>query len=455
MKSVKLTLRYLLLLAPIVAIQACGPSSRIPHEPRTTDPSYMEYLFASGEDSLAASLHERSADALIRDKYLPLADLLGRIPYQRIYADNSVQVILDGADKFTMLLRDIESARDYIHLEYYRFTDDEFGYQIRNALIRKAAEGVEVRLIIDRIANPSVPVSFYRMMEDYGAEIYVYHGLRHPGETLQRLNNLDHRKIVIIDGAVAYTGGMNLARHYFSEWRDTHVRLTGPVIAALQGIFLDHWLYFGCSLTHPLDWYFRPLREDAFTDATASNVPAQAVATGREWKHAGRILQKSYEWCLDNADTYFYMQNPYFAPPVDLLRALTDAARRGVDVRIMLPEFSDIKMLEWINQSYYRDLLEAGVRLFHRHDPFMHTKFFVTDDYITSIGTANTDARSLALNYENNMYFYDENLAVWNRDTFLKEEEEHCVEVFLSDIESWSAGQKALRKMFRAIAPQM
>lgn len=451
----KLTPRYLFIVAFILTIHACAPSSKIPHERRTTDPSYMEYLFASGEDSLAAALHDRSFDSEIRAKYIPLADLLGRIPYQRIYGGNSVQVILDGADKYTMLLRDIEAARDYIHLEYYRFTDDEFGYKIRNALMRKAAEGVEVRLIIDRIANPSVPASFYRLLEDYGAEVYIYHSLRHPGETLPRLNNLDHRKIVIIDGTVAYTGGMNLARHYFSDWRDTHVRLGGPVVAALQGIFLDHWLYFGCSLTHPLEWYFRPLREDAFTDATASNVPAQAVSTGREWKHSGRILQKSYEWCLDHAESYFYLQNPYFAPPVDLLRALTDAARRGVDVRVMLPEFSDIKMLEWINQSYYRDLLEAGVRLYHRHDPFMHTKAFVTDDYISSIGTCNTDARSFALNYENNMYFFDEALAVWSRETYLKELEEHCVQVSLQDIEKWSFGQKAVRKLFRAFAPQM
>lgn len=390
----------------------------------------------------------------IREKYRPLEQMLARVPYQRVLPDNEVEVIVDGPRKFELLCEDLENAKHYIHMEYYRFSDDEYGYAIRNILLRKAAEGVKVRCIVDRWANPTVKPRFYRDMKRFGVEVHLYHRLGDGGYTLGRINNFDHRKIVVIDGAVAYTGGMNLSRHYFNSWRDTHVRVRGPVVGTFQGIFLEHWTATGGTLDREGKYYFRPLEDARPGRVTAEGVAAQAVSSGREWEHEGRVLQHSYEWCLDHAERYFYMQNPYFAPPDGLLRAIKEAAGRGVDVRIMLPEFSDVKMLEVLNQSYYRELLEAGVRIFHRVDPFMHTKAFVTDDYVTSVGTANADGRSLALNYEDNVYFYDEGLAVWSREEFLIEEEEYCKEVFLSDIESWSCAYKARQGFLRLFAPQ-
>lgn len=356
----------------------------------------------------------------VDEAYRPLARLLRSCgDGNKVYAGNSFEIITSGLRKRELLLEDIAQAKKYIHIEYFRFGNDKAGCEVRDLLLKKVAEGVEVRFINNNMIGRNIPRSYFRKMREGGMDVRPYTHIRNGWRSwLMRINCQNHRKIVIIDGKVAYTGGMNLNDNYFYKWRDTHLRITGPVISSLQLAFIDNWISCGGTLTYPLSHYMDipvkgeegPLRDKLLQVVTD--------AADNPWT----TTQLAYEWILANARDYVYIQTPYFVPPTSFLNALKGAALRGVDVRLMLPRKVDTPLIGPANRSLYSECLEAGVHIYERSGAFIHSKTLVADDGVCIIGASNLDMRSFALNNEVNTFVYDRETALACKEIFLKDQ---------------------------------
>jgi len=370
------------------------------------------------------------------ERYASLSCLLSNIAGENQLSDgNSFEIITSGLRKRELLLEDIRNARSFIHMEYYRFGNDKAGREVKALLEQKAAEGVEVRFLNNNLSCwGSIPSTYFKDMIKKGMEVipftHIKHGLQ---KWLFRINHQQHRKVVIIDGQVAYTGGMNLNDNYFYRWRDTHLRLTGPVVSALNSSFIESWRESGGRMSYPLPHFFpQPVAQDA----PFMNKAVQLVMDSPQNDDSCMLL--AYEWILKSAREYVYMQTPYFAPPPRLLKAITDAARRGVDVRLMLPESMDTPFMASTNRAYYAELMEAGVRLLERTGEFIHSKTLVADDSIAIIGASNLDWRSFYLNYECNVLIYDEETALACKDIFLADRDK----VRKLELKEWLSGRR-------------
>ena len=358
---------------------------------------------------------------------------------------NSFEIITSGLRKRELLLRDLEAARSFIHLEYFRFGSDSAGREVREILLKKAAEGVEVRFLNNNWSGLfTIPNSFFSKMEDAGAEVIPFTHIRHGlCKWLFRINHQQHRKIVVVDGRVAYTGGMNLNDNYFYRWRDTHLRLTGPAVACYSASFLQSWRESGGRISRPPEYYLAPA--PAETDAPFRDKTVQVVLGSPEVRPSAML--EGYCQVLENARKHVYIRTPYFVPPPCLLNAIRAAARRGVDVRLLLPGNVDTPFLRSANRGYYADCLEAGVRIFELGGSFVHSKTLTADDTLAVIGTSNLDERSFRLNYEVDTLIPDEETARFLRQSF-EEDQAGAKEMLLPD---WRKGGKGFQRVLSAL----
>ena len=352
----------------------------------------------------------------IPERYRPLARLLQEAGEgNRAYEGNSLEIITSGLRKRELLLEDIRRAKSYIHLAYYRFGNDKAGREVRDLLQQKAAEGVEVRLLNNNLSYwLTIPSSYYRKMTRAGVEVIPFTHFRHGlHKWLYRINHQLHHKLVVIDGQVGYTGGMNLNDNYFYKWRDTHLRLTGGIVTGLNALFMDTWRQSGGRFCYPPEHYEV---EALPQEAPLQGVAVQLVADSPEVP--GSAMLEAYEWLLRHARRYVYMQTPYFVPPPSLTDALRDAVKRGVDVRLMFPRKVDTPLMTSANRAYYKELQKAGVTILERDGAFMHCKTLVSDDEVTVIGASNLDWRSFYLNYEMNTIIYHRDTALCYKEVF-------------------------------------
>ena len=372
----------------------------------------------------------------VDEHFRPLARLLlGGNPGNKISAGNSLEIITTGERKWELLKKDIRAAKKYIHIEYFRFGNDAAGREIRDLLMARAQEGVKVRYIHEGFVNRRIPWAYYREMKDAGIEVKRFSNPRNGLLNFWlRMDSRNHRKIVIIDGKVAYTGGMNINNNYRYKWRDTHLRLEGPVIHALQASFIDTWLTSGGSIPEPLSEYFNP-------DVKGGESPIKdnliQIATD-EPDFPYPNVQFSYEWILQNARDYIYLENPYFGPPEPVINALKAAALRGVDVRLLLPSKVDTPLIGPVNRSFYTECMEAGIRIFQWKGEFIHCKTVVCDDYLTLTGASNLDVRSFQINHEVNAYVSGREMALASKEIFLQDAAQ-CQEM---DLKEWKAHRK-------------
>lgn len=358
---------------------------------------------------LASFLPARSADSdslarnpaynAIQPRFQPLAALLSRSLTDQPAFGRELSFYHTAEEKFARMREDILGARSSIHMVYYRYTDKEFGTAVRNLLAQKAAEGVEVKFIFENLADFWIPSSFFQPLRDAGAEVEYFTPLSRPWRFLRHVNHRDHQKFVIIDGNIGYTGGMNISDKYLNLWQDTHLRVEGRAAAVMDGPFQDVW--------KDLDRGFQP--SVSLPSHDPSGVILQTIADRAPDKDYP--VEEAFIWALDNSRDSFYAITPYFAPTKPLLEALLRAARNGKDVRLILPAKSDIYLMGACHWLYYRRCKDAGVRIFLNPGPFNHSKVFVADDYLSSVGSANLDGRSLHLNYENNTFIYDSETA--------------------------------------------
>ncbi|KAA0835838.1 cardiolipin synthase [Bacillus sp. FSL W7-1354] len=322
--------------------------------------------------------------------------------------DNAVELLTDGRQKFDRLLRDIENAKDHIHLQYYIYKGDEIGKKLRDALIKKAKEGVEVRVLYDELGSRSLRKSFFKELKKSGGFVEVFFPSRFKFINL-RMNYRNHRKLVIIDGVIGYVGGFNVGDEYlglnpaFGYWRDTHLRIKGTAVHSIQTRFILDWN----QASHHHDITYMP---NHFPDIDSNgNIGMQIVTSGpdSEWEQ----IKNGYIKMISTAKRSILIQTPYFIPDASLLDALRIACLSGVDVRIMIPNKPDHPFVYWATYSYIGELLKAGASVFIYDNGFIHAKTIVVDEEISSVGTANIDMRSFKLNFEVNAFLYDEEIS--------------------------------------------
>ena len=360
-------------------------------------------------------------DFRVPEHHRQLVDLFVNQNMALPFKDNQIDIFTDGYAFFPELLKDIAEAQDHIHLDIYIMEDDALGRLVADALMDKARQGVEVRLIYDDVGCWKVSHSFFEQLRDAGVEVAPFLPVRFPSFT-SKVNYRNHRKIIVIDGKVGYVGGMNIALRYVKgtgqqPWRDTMCRLTGGAVYALQRTFLVDWYFVDRTLITNRKYYPSINRDGLFA---TNNCVIQVVASGPT-SHYPEIMQ-GYVRTILAARRYVYIETPYFLPNEPVLFALKTAAVGGVDVRIICPLRSDAVFTDWASRSYLRELHEAGGKVYLYQTGFLHAKMLVTDDALSTCGSTNFDSRSFENNFEVNAFIYDEGTALRMKKVFLDDQ---------------------------------
>jgi cardiolipin synthase len=329
-----------------------------------------------------------------------LAHRLGNNP---VSFSTETKVLTDGKETFAHIMQALKKAEHHIHLEYYIVRDDKIGQEIKETLIEKAKTGVQVRFLYDAVGSWRLSKSFIRELREGGVEITGFSPVKLPFLN-HKINFRNHRKIIVIDGVVGFVGGLNigdeyLGRHsYFGYWRDTHLFVRGEAVRTLQLIFLQDWHYeTGETILNPT--YLSP----ALTSVQADG-GVQMIASGPDTRW--EINKKLFFSMITSAKKTIWIASPYFIPDDDILSALKIAALSGIDVRILVPNRPDKRIVFHASRSYFPELLEAGVKVYEYNRGFLHSKLIIVDHEIASIGTSNMDMRSFHLNFEVNAYLY-------------------------------------------------
>lgn len=382
----------------------------------------------------------------IPDEHDNLVALLKNMDYNPLLGGNDVKLFTSGEEKFNYLFYDIERAKEHIHIEYYVFIDDDLGQKLQKALIKKAKEGVEVRIIYDSFGSRKVKEKYFEDYRMAGIEVEPFLKLTWSAFT-SRLNYRNHRKIIVIDGTIGYLGGMNIADRYIKGiewglWRDTHARIVGKGVQGLQSVFLIDWYFVSQTLITSRKYF--PSIENC------GSVPMQIVNSGpindfNELSHG--ITQAIYD-----AKKSILIQTPYFLPPEGMLDALYGAAIRGVDVRIMISEKSDVAIVQLASKSYIKNLLKSGVKVYFYTKGFMHSKLMIFDDSLTLIGSANFDARSFEQNFEVEAFIYDNDVTEKAIDIFI-EDQKNTEQQHLKDWLKRPIVNRFIESLLRLFAP--
>jgi cardiolipin synthase len=307
------------------------------------------------------------------------------------------ELLLDGRATYASILEAIRCATLHVHVLYYIFEPDETGATLRDALVERARAGVKVRLLLDAVGSSKAirASGFFAPLVAAGGEVAVFHPIGPAALWGRILNFRNHRKIVVVDGVVGFTGGVNVTDDQNPDrseraWRDTHLRLEGPCVSQLQLVFLEDWCYV--KKESPSDESLFPKLEPARGDLV------QVLDSGPDREH--ETIKLAYFAAIGMASERIWLTTPYFVPDEPMAVALRSAALRGVDVRLLLPKQSDSRTVSAAARSHYDDLLLAGVRVFEYQPRMLHAKTLVVDEWLGAVGTANFDNRSFRLNFE-------------------------------------------------------
>ena len=381
----------------------------------------------------------------------PVIDLFVNQSFSLPFNNNKVEALCSGYEFFPSLLRDIAQAKSHIHVDIYIFADDALGRLVADALIAKARQGVEVRVVYDDVGCWSVKDRFFEQMREEGIEVEPFMPVRFPSFA-RRANYRNHRKIIVIDGRVGYIGGMNIALRYvqgigkrkenasFQPWRDTMLRIEGRGVYALQRAFLIDWYFIDRTLLSDRKYY--PTISDSqlptspspqLTNSSSPQLPTSSTAhlpllqvvTSSPNAEEPEIMQ-GYVRIIMAARKYVYIETPYFLPTTAVFYALKMAAQSGVDVRVLVPRKSDARFTEWASRSYLREAEDAGVTISLYDAGFLHSKLLVCDDEVCSCGSTNIDFRSFENNFEANAFIYGTDMAQQMKQIFL-DDERHSV----------------------------
>lgn len=376
-----------------------------------------------------------------------LIKLTNTLKGSRYFSNNSIKIYTNGTTKFDDFKLDILNAKKHINIQYYIFEDDTLGTEIKNLLIKKAHEGVNIRIIYDHVGSFKTKKKFFNEMANAGIKAHPFFKVSFP-PFATRINWRNHRKICIIDGTIGYMGGMNIADRYinggkFDYWRDTHIRITGPIITSLQYSFNIDWNVMGQEILNETI-------DETLSTTPSTNIGMQLLTSGptSQWSSIALVFLKA----ISNAKRSILIQTPYFLPTESLLKALQAAALAGVKVRIMIPRKSDSNILRYASFSYFEECLKSGIK-FHLYEKGMlHSKTIIIDNELSSIGSTNFDFRSFEHNFESNIFIYSREVNSQMKKIF-DEDLTHCTTI---DIKNWKKRpfiQKALESVTRLLSP--
>src|SRR5688572_5625399 len=355
---------------------------------------------------------------------------------------NEVVLLIDGASAYPEMEAAIREARESINVLFYIWQNDATGLRLRDMLVEKAKAGIQVRVLVDAFGSDKVDREFEAPLIEAGAKIAQFFPTPFDALGAPRFNFRNHRKILVVDSKVAFTGGMNIGNEYAYDWRDLMVRLRGPAVASLQYIFLD-------------DWYFATGEsvEDQPTQSSEAPVVGDTdmvvVASGPDSEH---WIHDAYFTAVSRAERRIWIATPYFIPTAALMTALRTAAGRGVEVGLIVPEVTDVWLVKWAARSYYKDLLDAGVHVYEYQGRMLHAKALLVDDDVTSVGTANLDTRSFRLSFEVGCFFASKplNEQLWKWFQELKAE---SILVNAAELERAPVARKLLESMAHLLSP--
>jgi cardiolipin synthase len=331
--------------------------------------------------------------------------------------NHSVKILNNGSETFPELKRAFMEAKHHIHLDFFIFRFDSIGNELFEILKVKAAQGVEVRIIYDSVGSYHMPKNKKREAKKHGIQLKSFQRVLFPLLS-SRVNYRNHRKLVVVDGKTGFTGGLNIADKYLETnpenkifWRDTFVKIEGKAANALQMVFINDWFY----VTKENIFHEKYFLEEPDTTGNLT----QIISSGpdSDW-HA---ISQFYFSAITSSRDYIYIASPYFIPNDEISFALKAAALRGIDVRIMIPEVSDTRVSHWSSESYIKEMLKAGIKIYRYRKGFCHSKLLISDDVLCSIGSANLDYRSLGENFEVTAVVYDKKITAKLKQKFFED----------------------------------
>lgn len=335
-----------------------------------------------------------------QQKLFRLAHKLGKSP---ISFASETKVLTNGSETFSTIFEALKKATHHIHLEYYIVRDDGIGQQLKDILIERAKNGVEVRFLYDDVGCWKLSEQYKAELRNAGIAMIPFAPVKFPLLT-NKVNYRNHRKIIVIDGSIGFVGGLNIGDEYigmnefFGFWRDTHLLIQGEAVRSLQLIFLQDWYYMtGQDLL--IQTYLSP---KLIEGENFGGVQLIAGGPDNEWE----VIKNLFFSMIVSAKNSIWIASPYFIPDDDILSALRIASLSGIDVRILVPRRPDKKIVYYASRSYFPRLLEAGIKIYEYDKGFMHSKIVIVDNELASIGTANMDMRSFHLNFEVNAFLY-------------------------------------------------
>jgi cardiolipin synthase len=408
-------------------------SGCVTQNPRVEPPEELPPIVAkerplsedAGDKLLQAALEQYKDDAAVRE----LVDSVRRYSSVPLTSGNRVDVLIDGPQTYSAIEAALRVARHHIHIETFIFGAGEVGHRFADLLARKRKEGVEVRVLYDSVGSRDTPREFFDEMRHQDVEVREFRPLN-PLQTPEvwDLHNRDHRKIIVVDGKVGFTGGINIDSTYSSAsttkpgpqrgledgWRDTHIRIQGPAVKQLQALFMESWQQAGeHSEFAGENGYFPDIKRSG---------EALVAIVGNDSEMDDRSLYGTYLAAFTHCTKQLWITHAYFAPNDELLNALVDAAHRGVDVRLVVPSFSDSRVVLNATQATFTPLLKAGAHIYELKDALLHAKTVVVDGTVSIVGSANLDMRSFLHNDEVNAVVVSRDVARDLEEVFVRDQ---------------------------------
>lgn len=393
-------------------------------------------LKASGvEQFVLQSTRERGS--------LQAVERLAKMPFLQ---GNAAELLIDGQATFDSIFAGIAAAEHYVLVQFYIVRDDALGRRLQQLLIQKAQQGVQVYFLYDEIGSYRLSQSYLRAMSDVGIAVRPFYSTKGPGNRFQ-LNFRNHRKIVVVDGKDGWLGGLNVGDEYlgqdprYGSWRDTHMKLTGPAVLALQLSFVEDW-FWSTEAIPTLHW--------RATAAATDDIPVLVLPSGPadRFETASLLIQHA----LHSARQRIWIASPYFVPDEGTIAALKLAALRGVDVRILIPEQTDNLLVTQAAYAFIGPLLDAGVKIYRYNAGFLHAKSFLVDERLSAIGTVNLDNRSFRLNFEITALMLDETFTQQLEQQFLQDFS-HSRQMALSELALRPWWLRAISRAAHLMAP--
>ena len=332
--------------------------------------------------------------------------LLQSLSMMPVLRRNDVDLLIDGEATFDAITDGINSAQDYILFQFYILRSDDLGNRLKDALLARAAEGVRVYVLYDALGSKDLSEEYIRDLRDGGAQVAAFTTTTQGWRNSFRVNFRNHRKIVVVDGQLAFVGGHNVGDEYVGKhpeltpWRDTHVAVRGPIVLATQVSFIEDWKWITGEQPE-LNWKPAPAPDGDVVAVCLPTGPADDLETGT------LVMLDA----INMSQRRIWIASPYFVPDAQFISALQLAALRGVDVRVLIPENNDDQLVNMTSYSYLEELDKVGIQMYRYQPGFMHQKVLLIDDDIASVGTANFDNRSMRLNFEITLMFRDAKFA--------------------------------------------